>query len=90
MIQQFGLNIQAELHANWLLEIGYVGTRGTHLLRTRSANQALDASTADPIRGPDHRYGGQYPTQSPDSGCALRSAFRYGVGRKLLVQRPGG
>jgi hypothetical protein len=51
VIQQFGLNIQAELHANWLLEVGYVGTRGTHLLRTRSANQALDASSAQPIRG---------------------------------------
>jgi hypothetical protein len=51
MIQQFGLNIQTELHENWLLEVGYVGTRGTHLLRTRSANQALAASSTEPIRG---------------------------------------
>jgi Carboxypeptidase regulatory-like domain/TonB dependent receptor len=51
MIQQFGLNIQAELHTNLLLEVGYVGTRGTHLLRTRSANQALGASPTQPIRG---------------------------------------
>jgi len=50
IIQQFGLNIQTELRANWLLEIGYVGTRGTHLMRTRSANQALSASVAHPIR----------------------------------------
>src|SRR5690348_15761883 len=34
-----------------LLEVGYIGTRGTHLLRQRSANQALSASLSDPIRG---------------------------------------
>jgi hypothetical protein len=32
-----------ELHKDWLLETGYVGTRGTHLQRFRSLNQALDA-----------------------------------------------
>jgi hypothetical protein len=51
MIQQYSLNVQAELHEGWLLEIGYVGTRGTHLVRQRSLNQALPASTNDPIRG---------------------------------------
>ena len=50
-IQQFSLNVQAELHHGWLLETGYVGTRGTHLVRQRSLNQALPASTNDPIRG---------------------------------------
>ncbi len=51
MIQQYSLNVQAELHAGWLLEIGYVGTRGTHLVRQRSLNQALSASAKSPIRG---------------------------------------
>jgi len=51
MIQQYSLNVQAELHPGWLLEVGYVGTRGTHLVRQRSLNQALSASTDDPIRG---------------------------------------
>jgi hypothetical protein len=50
VIQQFGLNCQVEVAKDWVLEIGYVGTRGTHLLRTRSLNQALSASTANPIR----------------------------------------
>src|SRR5258705_7276169 len=36
IIQQYSLNIQAELHGGWLLEVGYVGTRGTHLVRQRS------------------------------------------------------
>jgi hypothetical protein len=51
VIQQYSLNVQAELHQGWLLEIGYVGTRGTHLVRQRSLNQALPASESDPIRG---------------------------------------
>jgi len=51
LIQQFSLNLQAEMHANWLLEAGYVGTRGTHLMRQRSLNQALSASASNPIRG---------------------------------------
>jgi hypothetical protein len=51
MIQQYSLNLQAELHEGWLLEVGYVGTRGTHLVRQRSLNQALPASANNPIRG---------------------------------------
>ena len=49
MAQQFSLNIQAELHQGWLLEIRYVGVRGTHLQRFRSLNQALDASPDHPV-----------------------------------------
>jgi hypothetical protein len=51
MIQQYSLNVHAEPHQGWLLEIGYVGTRGTQLVRQRSLNQALPASKSDPIRG---------------------------------------
>lgn len=51
MIQQFSLNTQAELHRGWLLETAYVGSRGTHLQRFRSLNQALEASPGNSIRG---------------------------------------
>ncbi|HEY7095723.1 MAG TPA: TonB-dependent receptor [Terriglobales bacterium] len=51
MIQQFSLNVQTEVREGWLWEVGYVGTRGTHLVRQRSLNQALPASVAHPIRG---------------------------------------
>lgn len=51
MVQQFSLNVQQEFHHRWLLEIGYIGTRGTHLQRLRSLNQALDASSSDPVNG---------------------------------------
>jgi hypothetical protein len=50
-VQQYSLNLQGELHPGWLLEVGYVGTRGTHLLRCRSLNQALPASAQNPVRG---------------------------------------
>jgi hypothetical protein len=50
-IQQYSLNLQAEFRAGCLLEIGYFGTRGTHLVRQRSLNQALSASTSNPMRG---------------------------------------
>ena len=51
MIQQYSLSVQSEFHNGWLLDVGYVGTRGTHLVRQRSLNQALSASTNEPIRG---------------------------------------
>jgi Carboxypeptidase regulatory-like domain/TonB dependent receptor len=51
MIQQFSLNAQWELHEGWLWEVAYVGARGTHLLRQRSANQAGNATLDNPIRG---------------------------------------
>jgi hypothetical protein len=51
MVQQYSLNVQAEFHQGYLLEVGYVGTSGMHLVRQRSLNQALSASTDNPIRG---------------------------------------
>jgi hypothetical protein len=51
LLQQYSLNIQGEPHDGWLVELGYVGTRGTHLQRVRSLNQAMNASTTHPIRG---------------------------------------
>jgi hypothetical protein len=41
--QQWNLTIQRELGKNWVLEAGYVGTRGIHLRETRDAIQSVDA-----------------------------------------------
>ena len=51
LVQQFSLNAQEELYKDWLLEAGYVGSRGIHLQRFRSLNQAFDASPESPING---------------------------------------
>jgi hypothetical protein len=68
VIQQFSLNVQAELHEGLLLEIGYVGTRGTHLVRQRSLNQALSASTNYPIRGVTQNTFANIPLRVPILG----------------------
>jgi hypothetical protein len=49
--QQYSMNLQAQLASNYLLEVGYVGTRATHLVETVSLNQAALASPSNPIRG---------------------------------------
>lgn len=49
--QQYSLNLQSELGRNFLLEVGYVGARATHLILAHSLNQANLASAANPIRG---------------------------------------
>lgn len=51
MVQQYSLNLQSALSRNAMLEVGFIGTRGTHLLRDRDLNQAQSASVANPIRG---------------------------------------
>ncbi len=43
--QQWNLSLQQNLGAGWVLELGYVGTKGTHLRETRDLNQAYDART---------------------------------------------
>ena len=40
--QQWNLTIQQNLRRGWLLELGYIGTKGTHLRETRDAIQAYD------------------------------------------------
>jgi hypothetical protein len=50
LLQQYSLNLQTDVYPGWVLEAGYVGTRGTHLVRQRSLNQALSASSSAPIR----------------------------------------
>lgn len=41
--QQWNLTLQREFGRSWLLEVGYVGTRGIHLRETRDAIQSVDA-----------------------------------------------
>ena len=68
LIQQFGLNVQYAFRPDWLLEIGYVGTRGTHLTRSLLTNQALDASPTNPIRGQTENTLANIPLRVPIMG----------------------
>ena len=42
--QQWSLSTQWEFLPDWLLEVGYVGTKGTKLLQAINANQPLDVN----------------------------------------------
>ena len=41
-MQQWSLNTQWEFRNNWLLEVGYIGSKGNNLLQFINQNQALD------------------------------------------------
>jgi Carboxypeptidase regulatory-like domain/TonB dependent receptor len=47
--QQWNLTLQRDLGKFWVLEVGYVGTRGIHLRETRDAIQSVNASSAHPF-----------------------------------------
>src|SRR4029077_14601384 len=73
MIQQFSLNVQAEVHEGWVWEIGYVGTRGRHLVRQRSLNQALPATAENPVRGVTENTVENIPLRVPILGVPADS-----------------
>ena len=72
-IQQYSLNMQSQLHQGWLLEVGYVDTRGTRLVRQRSLNQALAATVNDPIRGLGENTVANIPMRVPILGIPADS-----------------
>jgi hypothetical protein len=47
--QQWNLTVQHALGRQWILEIGYIGTKGTHLRETRDALQSQDATPTNPV-----------------------------------------
>ena len=66
--QQYSLNLQSQLTRNTMLEIGFIGTRGTHLLRDRDLNQAQSANTASPVRGVANNGFDTVPLRVPIEG----------------------
>jgi len=51
IVQQYSLETQYEFLPKTVLEVGYVGSRGTRLASSRLTNTALLASPADPVNG---------------------------------------
>jgi Carboxypeptidase regulatory-like domain/TonB dependent receptor len=66
--QQFSQNVQTQIARNMLLEVGYVGARGTSLLNSRSVNQANLASPANAIRGLTTNTVANIPQRVPIEG----------------------
>ena len=57
-LQQWSINTQWEFRNNWLLEMGYVGSRGSNLLMYVNQNQAMDISASGFLRRPGAPGGG--------------------------------
>jgi hypothetical protein len=51
LVYEWNLNTQYELAPSWVLEVGYVGSHGIHLLSTRNLNEAQLVSATNPICG---------------------------------------
>lgn len=51
LVQQYNLEVQQQLPAKVVVELGYVGTRGTRLAESRALNRAFLASPSNPING---------------------------------------
>jgi hypothetical protein len=66
--QEYSLNVQRELGHNFLLDVGYVGTRTTHLIEVRGFNQASLASPSAPIRGETTNTVDNIPLRVPYEG----------------------
>jgi hypothetical protein len=47
--QQWNLSVQRALGKQWVLELAYVGTKGTHLRETRDALQSQNATPTHPV-----------------------------------------
>jgi hypothetical protein len=51
IIQEYSLGTQTQITPTLVLEVGYSGARGLHLIDELSVNQALSASPSNPING---------------------------------------
>jgi hypothetical protein len=68
MVQEYSLGLQTQLPGGFLLETGYSGARGEHLIRERSVNQAQLASPSNPIRGETTNTVANVPLRVPYEG----------------------
>ncbi len=70
MLQTYNLNLQTQIAKDFVLEIGYVGQRGLHLVTERSLNQAFLATPQNPIRGETTNTVANIPLRVPIAGWA--------------------
>jgi hypothetical protein len=71
--QQYNLNIQQQLGSDYLLEIGYVGSKVTHIAGCTQFNQALLASPQRPVNGETTNTLKNLPQRLPFAGIATGS-----------------
>ncbi len=81
VLQRYSLNVQSRWARDLVLEVGYAGMRGTHLLISRSVNQAALASPEKPIRGETTNTLDNIPLRVPFQGwSASQTSFVQSTG----------
>jgi hypothetical protein len=89
--QQWNFNIQRDLGKGWLLEVGYVGTRGSHLLGTgRPANPGQICTIAQPCIIPasiggnvNVPTGTPFVTKNPDGTIAITASTAANINARV-------
>ncbi len=74
--QEYSLNVQSQLAHDYLLEVGYVGARGIHLIEAMYSDQANLASASNPIRGQTTNTVANLPMRVPYQGFEPNSTYR--------------
>jgi hypothetical protein len=95
--QQWNFNIQRDLGKGWLLEVGYVGTRGSHLLGTgRPANPGRICTIASPCILPpaiaanvNVPAGTPFVTKNPDGTIAITGSTAANLDARVPSQYLG-
>ncbi len=69
-MQQYDLNVQYEFAKDFLWQIGYVGSKGTHLTGCLEFNQGLIATPQNPVNGQTTTTVENLPQRLPFAGIA--------------------
>jgi hypothetical protein len=78
LTQIYNLNTQFALAKDFLLEVGYMGARATHLFQGRQDSYSLFASPTDPIRGATTNTVANIPQRAVIQGFVPGGISEYG------------
>ena len=71
MIQRYSLNVQTELRKDLMLEVGYIGTRGLHLMQYDVAKSGSRCNPSHPIRGETDNTFANMALRAPVEGFSI-------------------
>ena len=90
--QNWTLDLQYQPFTNWMFEIGYLGTHGTHLVLPIPFNQPLIATPTNVVNGQTSSYGGTSPLANQNYGpldTELIYTNEYAGNAPIRVPYPG-
>jgi hypothetical protein len=94
--QQWNLTIQRELLRSWVLEVGYIGTTGSHLLTGRPFDAGRICTLVNPCTIPasigtnvNVPSGTPFVTKNPDGSIAITGSTRANIDARVPLQYLG-